>query len=99
MMNPLAMLQSKVSEFVTLLVEIREYGAAEKLTPWVREACREFPFISAFIMQPPEQLLDWLERSFPALRARITDRDAAIKTLAELQARLRAPDPGLRRRT
>jgi hypothetical protein len=88
-LNPLANLQSKVSEFVDLVVG---HASAEGITPWVRAACNEYPMVNGFLMQPPDQLLDLLTKMFPSLRAKITDRAAAIAKVAEIQERLRRPD-------
>src|SRR5215831_454830 len=89
--------QDKIGEFLSRLNEVcqtaADYGAAEKLTPWVRQAITEYPVIGAFILQDPATLLQWLKIFAPGAMAKYLPtsevEDRALVVVGQIQERLR----------
>jgi hypothetical protein len=81
----------RLAQFVELLNQARDYHARERLTPFVRMAMEEYPFIATIVLQPPANIIKQLKMFAPTVAASIINEAEAEKLIAGIQEKLRQP--------
>jgi hypothetical protein len=89
--QPAGSIIDRLSQFVELLNQARDYHARERLTPFVRMAMEEYPFIATIVLQPPANIIKQLKMFAPTVASSIINEAEAEKIIAGLQERLRQP--------
>jgi hypothetical protein len=89
--QPAGTIIDRLAQFVDLLNQARDFHARARLTPFVRLAMEEFPFIGTIVLQPPATIIAQLKLFAPTVAAKIINEAEAEKLIAGVQERLRQP--------